>query len=119
MKLLLPAQINAPRFRKDNSCSITFDTRELAADELMYILGVRQAEGWLMYASNRAEIDDSEVPDVKATLDLKSHSERLRDVIFVWYKQATKDQKFVGDFETFYKGKMETIIEGVKTKLHD
>lgn len=119
MKLLLPAQINAPRFRKDNSCSITFDTRELAADELMYILGVRQSEGWLLYASNRAEIDDSEMPTVKAELDLKSHSERLRDVIFVLYKQSVKDQKFVGDFETFYKTRMEQLIDVIKSKLHD
>lgn len=119
MKLQLPVQINAPRFRKDGSCSISFDTRELDSEELMYVLGCRNTEGWLLYASNRAEIDDSEVPNVKATLDLKSHSERLRDVIFVWYKQATQDGKFVGDFETFYKSKMESVIEGVKTKLHD
>lgn len=119
MILKLPAQINAPRFRKDNSCSISFDTRELNAEELMYILGVRQSEGWLVYSSNKTEIDDSDIPTTKATLDLKSHSERLRDVIFVWYKQVTQDQEFVGDFETFYKAKMETIIDGVKSKLHD
>lgn len=119
MILKLPAQINAPRFRKDNSVSLSFDTRELSPEELMYILGVRQTEGWLLYASERAEIDDSDVPDVKPNLDLKSHSERLRDVIFVWYKQSTQDKKFVGDFESFYKAKMETIIEGVKSKLHE
>lgn len=119
MILKLPAQINAPRFRKDNSCSLSFDTRELNAEELMYILGVRQAEGWLLFSTEGQNLTVEAIPDVKATLDLKSHSARLKDVLFVWYKQATQDQTFVGDFDSFYKAKMETIIDGVKTKLHD
>ncbi len=119
MILKLPAQINAPRFRKDNSCSLSFDTRELSAEELMYILGVRQAEGWLLFSTEGQNLTIEDVPVVKATLDLKSHSERLRDIIFVLYKQATQDQKFVGDFETFYKSRMEQLIAVIKGKLHD
>lgn len=119
MILKLPSQINAPRFRKDGSCSISFDTRELSGEELMYILGCRNSEGWLLYSSNRAEIDDSDVPEVKAELDIKSSSARLKDVLFVWYKQETQAGKFTGLFETFYKERMERIIEGVKSKLHD
>lgn len=119
MKLILPAQINAPSFHKDGSVALKFETRELNAEEVMYILGCRNSEGWLIYASNRAEIDDSDVPDVKAELDIKSSSSRLKDVLFVWYKQDTQAGKFSGLFETFYKERMERIIEGVKGKLHD
>lgn len=118
MILKLPAQINAPRFRKDNSCSLSFDTRELSAEELMYILGVRQSEGWLLYSSE-PNLTQGDVPDTKPELLLKSHSERLRDVIFVLYKQSTQDNKFVGDFESFYKTRMEQLIDVVKSKLHD
>jgi len=119
MILKLPAQINAPRFRKDNSCSLSFDTRELSAEELMYILGVRQAEGWLLFSTEGQNLTVEAIPPIKATLDLKSHSERLRDVIFVLYKQSVQDQKFVGDFESFYKTRMEQVIDIIKGKLHD
>ena len=119
MILKLPAQAQPPTFHKDGSVVLKFETRELLPEELMFILGCRQTEGRLVFASQEAEIDDSEVLSIKETLDLKSHSQRLKDVLFVWYKQATQSQLFVGDFDTFYKQKMETIIEGVKTKLHD
>lgn len=118
MKLLLPAQINAPRFRKDGSCSISFDTRELNAEELMYVLGTRNTEGWILYSTSN-EFTDEDIPKVKPSLDTKSPSERVRSAIFVWYKQSCDDQKFVGDFDSFYRTKMETIIEGIKSKLHD
>lgn len=119
MILKLPAQINAPRFRKDNSCSISFDTRELQAEELMYILGVRQAEGWLLFSTNETDIDRKEVPTQKPDVGLKTPSARLTDVLYVWYKQQTTEGRFVGDFDSFYKARMESIIEGVKSKLHD
>lgn len=119
MKLILPAQISAPRFHKDGSVALAFETRELTAEEIQFILGCRNSEGWLLYSHQTSEFDDSDVPTIKPNLDLKSHSERLKDVIFVWYKQAVESQQFVGLFETFYKEKMESIIAGVKTKLHD
>lgn len=117
MILKLPAQINAPSFYKDGSVGLKFETRELTAEEVMYILGSRQSEGWLLFSTETSEIDRSDVPDVKPELDLKSASERLKDVLYVFYKQETGKSRFVGSFETFYKEKMELIISGVKTKL--
>lgn len=120
MILKLPSQINAPSFYKDGSVGLKFETRELSAEEVMYILGSRQSEGWLLFSTETSEIDRSDVPDIKPELDLKSASSRLKDVIYVHYKQATQSQNFVGLFETFYKEQMERIIEGYKTKnLHD
>lgn len=119
MILKLPAQINAPRFRKDGSISLSFDSRELTPEELMFVLGCRQSEGWLLY-SQTSEIDQQDLPKGKPDLDLKSASARLKDVIYVHYKQAVEAQRFVGLFETFYKEQMEKIIEGYKQKnLHE
>ncbi len=116
MKVLLPATINPPRFRKDGSCSVSFDTRELSAEEMMVIMGLRNAEGWLCYQPNP---DGFEIPKENAEVDQKSPSDRLRSVLFVWYKQEMEAGNFVGLFETFRKEKMEKIIEGVKSKLKD
>lgn len=114
MKIVLPAQINPPRLRKDGSASLSFDTRELTAEEIFTIMSLRHNEGWLCFAPNENEM---EIPDTPAELDEKSASERLKAVIYVWYKQEIEKGKFVGLFDTFRKEKMEKIIEGVKSKL--
>lgn len=115
-KILLPATINPPRLRKDGSASVSFDTRELDASEIFTIMALRHGEGWLVFAPNK---DDIEVPEESAEVDEKSPSERLRSVLFVWYKQETESGKFIGLFDTFRKEKMEKIIEGVKSKLEN
>ncbi len=114
-KIILPALINPPTFRKDGSIKLSFDSRELTAEEIFTIMQMRHVEGWLAFAPNENEL---EIPEEKATLDDEvSPSERLRNVMFVWYKQEVDAQRFVGLFDTFRKEKMEKIIEGVKTKL--
>lgn len=112
MRIQLPAQINPPRLRKDGSASLSFDTRELNAEELMVIMGMRNSEGYLCYASNEDEI---EIPEGKAEIGLKSPSERLKNVLYVWYKQEVEKNNYVGLFETFRKDRMESIIESIKT----
>lgn len=80
-------------------------------------MSLRHAEGWLSFSPN---IDDiGEVPKEAAQVDEKSASERLRSVLFVWFKQEVEANRFIGLFETFRKEKMEKIIEGVKSKLED
>lgn len=116
MKLILPATINPPKLRKDGSASVSFDTRELQAEEIFTIMSLRHAEGWVCFAPNVEEI---EVPETNAEVDEKSASERLRNVMFVWYKQELEAGRFVGLFETFRKERMEKIIEGVKSKLQN
>lgn len=114
MKIILPSQINPPRLRKDGSASVVFDTRELTSEEIFTIMSLRHSEGWLTFSPNP---DDVEIPEEKAELDEKSPSERLKAVLYVWFKQETASGKFTGLFETFRKEKMEKIIETVKGKL--
>jgi hypothetical protein len=114
MKVLLPAQINPPRLRKDGSASISFDTRELTAEEIFTIMSLRHSEGWLAFAPNENEIV---IPKDNAEVDEKSASERLKNVLYVLYKQETEAGRFVGLFETFRKERMEQLIEVVKKKI--
>lgn len=115
MKLILPAIIHPPLIRKDGSVSLKFDSRELSAEEYMIIMGFRNTEGWVAFSPNEDGIPD--LPNEPAEVDEKTPSERLKAVIYVWYKQESDKGKFVGTFETFRKEKMEKIIEGVKSKL--
>lgn len=115
MKLILPAIINPPRIRKDGSASVSFDTRELNSEELFSIMQLRNAEGWLCFAPNENELI---VPEDKAEVEGKTPSERLRAVLYVWYKQEVNSQKYVGLFENFKNEKMEMLIGFVKNKLN-
>ena len=117
MKIILPVQLNPISRRKDRSVKLSFETRELQPSEILSLMTFEGSEMWLLLASQEAEIDDSEVPAHKPELGTKSRSERLRDVIYVWYKQSVEAQNFVGDFETFLNVKLDSIIDGVKTKL--
>lgn len=115
-QLILPAIINPPRLKKDGSASINFETRELTAEEYMMIMGFRNTEGWLAFRAN----DDGipiDLPEERAEVDEKTPSERLRAVIYVWFKQESEAGKFVGTFETFRNLKVEKIIETIKSKL--
>lgn len=114
LKVLLPAQLNPPRIRRDGSCSISVDTRELTSEELFTIMSLRNLEGWFSFAPNQ---DDIEIPEESAELDEKSPSQRLKSVLYVLYKQETEAGRFVGLFETFRKEKMEQLIEFIKRKL--
>ena len=114
MKIVLPAQINPPRLRKDGSAGIAFDTRELTAEEIFSIMSLRHSEGWLCFAPNESDI---EIPEKTAEVEGKTDSQRLRNTLFVWYKQETDNGKYVGTFDSFKSEKMEKIIEGVKAKL--
>ncbi len=116
MKLTLPAILNPISRRKDRSVKLSFETRELSDDEVLALLKLEGAEGHLVYAPNEADIDDSDVPDYKAEVGVKSASERLRAVIYVHYKQAVEDGLYVGIADVFYKEMMDKIIEGYKSK---
>lgn len=114
MKIILPSQINPPRLRKDGSASIVFDSRELTAEEIFTIMSLRHSEGWLTFSPNEEEI---EIPQERAEVDEVSATQRLRNVLFVYYKQETEKGRYVGLFENFKREKLEIIIQGVKNKL--
>jgi len=116
MQILLPVILNPLSRRKDKSVKLSFETRELITEETLSLLSLEGSEGWLCFAPNQEEI---KVPDTYAEIDEKSPSERLRNVLFVWYKQETEAGRYIGIFENFRKERMEKIIEGVKSKLKE
>lgn len=114
MKVLLPAILSGVASRKDRSYSLKFDTRELQGQEAAILLDKLQQEGWLLFSPN-ADIDEADIPDEKADamLGTKTQAQRLRAVLYRLYEQTGKQ----GDFETYYRSKMEYIIELFKEKL--
>lgn len=117
--IILPVQLNPISRRKDRSVKLSLETRELTPSEILALMALEGAEMWVLLSHQSENLTPESVPNTKPELGIKSRSERLRDVIFVWYKQSVESQVFVGDFETFLNQKLDSIIDGVKTKLHD
>lgn len=110
-KIQVPAQVVNMNPKADRSWKLVFETRELAGEEVKYLADNFQGEGWLLFSAN--EIKTSDIPKEDAEPGTKSQSQRLRDVIFILWKQ--KGGK--GDFETFYRVYLEKLIELTKSKL--
>lgn len=117
MKITLPAIISAPKFRKDKSVSISFSSRELSPEEAMTILTLAETEGYLVFSQN--EIQDSEIPKGNSELETKSQSQRIKAVLYKLYMQDTKEQKFIGSFESYYQDKTEKYITFLKDKINE
>lgn len=114
MKVVLPAQLLKVESKSDRTYKLIFNTRELRGTEAADLLSEIMNEGYLVYAST-SEIDDTDVPKEKADsgVGAKTHSQRLRAVLYVYWEQGGKK----GSFEDFYRGQMELLIEHIKEKL--
>lgn len=108
--LRLPATFDRFSSRSDGSYGLSFSTQEATEGDLGMLHKHNRLFGWLLFSEN--DIQSGDVPKEAAT-DNKTPSKRLRDVIFVLYSQ----QGAQGDFELFYREKMEKLIDVVKAKL--
>lgn len=97
----------------DGGLSLGFHTKELDASEKISVMEFHNNAGWLLFQPN--EIDLKDLPTQDAELETKSPSQRLRAVMFVWWKQSADSSGT--DFEDFYRKKMESIIDQIKGKL--
>jgi len=100
---------------KDGGLSVGFVTKELSKDDKVTIMEFHNTSGWLLFRED--EFKDEEVPSAD-TPDIfgESPSRRLRNVLFVWWKQLPEPKT---DFDIFYKHQMEQRINQIKTKLED
>lgn len=112
-KITVAAQLTGVQSKADRTWKLVFNTQELgsAAAQLTEML---MDQGWLLFAPND-DLTDKDIPEVKADTQLseKSPSQRLRDVLFVYYKQSGSKLPW----EQFYVNQMSKIIDIVKSNL--
>lgn len=112
-----PAQIMKLETMADGGIRIQIDTSEMTdANELAKLFRLKKgAQGWFLFKD--AKIDATDIPDEEPPMpesEAKSPSQRLRGVLFVFWKEM-RDGK--GDFEVFYRETLNKYIEAVKAKL--
>lgn len=98
-----------------NTLKLTFETQELPEADVAKLFGLRKLSiGWLLFKSSEIKTEDIPEYDPEQFDEDKSPSQRLRDVLFVYYKQ--KGMKPEG-FNAFYAAQLEKITEQYKAKL--
>lgn len=105
------AQLTSFRSRADHGVGFSGVTPELSTTEKCALFDLQNVlVEMLVYPKDSK---DAEVVEVRKELDNKSHSQRLRGVLFILWKQEGQQ----GAFESFYSVQMERVIESLKLKL--
>lgn len=112
------AILESYRSLKDNTLKLTFETQEPTPEQLMNVAQLNQKFGFLAFKKDDYKQDEKDfLKGLESNYEddkKKSPSKRLRDVLFVWWKQ---DDKGYSDFENFYTHFMEKYIDNIKSKL--
>lgn len=116
MAIVIPATVEAVTTRRDKTIKITIGTQELDPEKAGKLLGMQNKLG--LVAISLEELSDEFLKDIddakKETDGGKSPSQRMRNVMIVWYGQ---DKKGFETFNAFYEYHMEKMINYLKSKL--
>lgn len=109
--VLSQAEITSIAARADRSIRFSMVTGELSDGERATFFPLQGTNVKVLIEPLDCE---SEPPvEVKSEKTVKTPGQRLRASLYIWWEQLGK----VGDFEFWYKAKMESFIESVKAKL--
>lgn len=98
----------------DKSWRLQIDTQELTPEEASQLMQLHGKAGWLLFAENPLTTDDvPKEPAVEFKGD-KSNSERLRNCLFMYWKDKTSQSI---DFNTFYTRWTDDKIQKIKDNL--
>lgn len=108
----LPVYFTSFGSKTDGSARLSFATQELSPEDFGEFKRILNEFGWLVFQPN--EISTADIPNEPAEEDKnKSPSKRQKAVLFLIWKQKGSD----GDFNTYYRERMESNISRLKNEL--
>ena len=114
--LQLEAIIREVKTLKDRGLKLNVETQELVPEDMTEVFKLKDKYGFMVFKPTKiTEEEIIEVPDeVKEFPKEKSPSKRLRDRMFVYYKEV---KGFTKGFESWYKESLEEIGNSYLNKL--
>ena len=114
--------LDAVTRKKDRSVSLRFTTQlEQSSDELIGMDELMGSNGVLYFkdSGNLTKEEVKELDNVEIEVEGKTKSQRLRNVLYVYYqtKDCSKQGVVFKSFNEFYADEMERIIQHYKDKL--
>ncbi len=113
--VLLPVIVDGLTTRKDGSVTIKLETQELKPTQAAELFQLRGKYGFAYLSGREVEANTKKLIDgLDPELKGKTPGQRLRNALYVYWQQSGGE----GDFEDFYKKKMEGLITLIKQELN-
>jgi len=115
--ILIPAILVSYKSLKDRTLILAFETNEPTPEQITNIALSIQCAGFLAFNKDVFKTEQLRIIDeTKADYEdkTKTPSKRLRDVLFVAWKQNSEGYE---KYEDYYRYKMDMFINHVKSKL--
>jgi hypothetical protein len=113
MIIQFSAQIDSAKANNDRTLSLKVDTQELSSEDTSKIFEFFQKQVWLTISETSITREQLNIPEVVEDMEKKSPSQRLRDRMFVFWK----DRKASDNFDSWYKAQLEKIGENYLSKV--
>jgi hypothetical protein len=99
----------------DGGLKITIQTNEMNPEDSASLFGMKGKAGWMLFKPSIIKEEDiidvpEEVTEFKKD---KTPSQRLRAVLYILWEQRKKEE----DFDTYYKRRMNILIEKLKENI--
>lgn len=102
--------------RKDHTLKITIGTQELAPEEKAKIFNLHAKIGWMLFSES--PMQEADIPEERPEFsNRKSDSQRLRNVLYVYWKKKEEQGLMKKTFEEFKKEWYEKKIEQIKMSI--
>ena len=113
------AIIDSVTKKKDGTLSIRLGTQELGPTDTAEVFQYGNQQIWTAFSDIPMEQESINVPDdfVPEFPNEKSHSQRLREVLYVMWKQMHDDGRTQKSSRAFYEDYIEKVIMNIKEKL--
>jgi len=112
----VPSVIEKIQTLADGGNKLSITTAELSPDEMTKLFELRNKEGWLLFKENYIKKEDIVgLSEVKLDKDEISPSKRLRNRMFVWYKETHQD---TSNFNSWYINQLDKIGQQFLDKLN-
>jgi len=105
------------RSRKDNTYSVNFGTNELTPEQVSKIAMNINKFGYLAFNVDEFKTEEIDlISNLKSSYEdkTKTHSQRMKNVLYIAWKQDNQGYKDANDYYKFY---MESFINHIKSKL--
>jgi hypothetical protein len=117
--LMIPCSIENVSTRKDKTLKVVIETQEISPDKIAQLMTMWvNGYGIMCFKGEQFSHDEQElISSIKLSaeeLGAKTPSERLRNTLYVLFKE---NQKGFQTFDSFYLNHMEEIIKMIKRRL--
>lgn len=104
--------------RKDHTLKISLSTQELNGEQKAELFNLHNKLGWFLFSES--EMTMADIPEEQPEFNnRKSDSQRLRNVLYIYWNKLQEDGRTKKTFEQFKKEWYERKIEQIKQSIND